>query len=413
MNLRIAILMIVIFGHSTAHAKATCQQLYASILRVPPKRTPSNIKAQLKKLYPHLSMQQIESKIKSSSNFYLFYRSFVALFYDEFNRSFRLPTAFKKLEKTQGWMAGDLHPENLGIVLDKNGIAMPNISDIDDAGRGPLFLDFLRFYTGSLVINPAGKTDHSIDKIVAKYISGISNDKEPFPKVIDELIEKSKNKGRSPKKKYYDEEKKMLARSGETVEISAQLKTRLHKTCKTLFPNKTFSFEDALYIKRTTGGSAYLERYAVLLRFNEPWQSDKRRVVVEFKQSILPSIDPLNTEHRSSEIRIREAWDILQGKDKSDYLQTVSFDKKDFIVRPRFDGDVNFSYEDLNPEDMDDYLQASAYIVGQKHRAGLKLSQSDIKTYAQSLQSIAPEDWVSLGALMKSHLFEIYRILKN
>src|SRR5262249_53669375 len=140
-------------------------------------------------LYPELSEQALREKITSAQDAFHLYRALVPLYYKMLADG-AVP-ALVPSDASRGWCAGDAHPENFGVLLQKDGSGVFSSNDMDDAGPCPLWADALRFFTAVHLHN--GHID--LDPLLNAYHDGVEGKTEKLSTAVLAMLDDAKKGG--------------------------------------------------------------------------------------------------------------------------------------------------------------------------------------------------------------------------
>ncbi|WP_163583411.1 DUF2252 family protein [Gracilibacillus saliphilus] len=91
-----------------------------------------------------------------AANPFAFYRGTASLFFlDVKNQVVKIPESWSPLNQANTWITGDLHIENLGFYGNRNGEAIFELNDFDEAAIAPFYFDLLNYGTSLYLLNDA------------------------------------------------------------------------------------------------------------------------------------------------------------------------------------------------------------------------------------------------------------------
>lgn len=343
------------------------------------------IQARFLALNPHLKASDIEHKVAGAKNAFKLYRAVVPAFYDSYIalkagevarvRGFSAPVraSLTRLEKHEGWMYGDVHPENFGAALSDEGKAVFTINDLDDGGRGPVALDLLR-YLGSLRLHQPGM---SLDPVIDAYQEGLAG--KPLPKARskwrDEFLEAAEEEGRVTQKRLHDSKRHGIARDGTMQEVSKAQLGRIEEALKRAFGGASqgrLKVRDGVQVVRDHGGSGGLDRYLVLLKVGKDAGIDGKHVLIELKQVAEAGMRLVwKGAGLDAEGRIRQGLFYSQGAEASRYSTAVRVGDTDLLVRPKFRGNSGVDLSELSKKKASKLFETEAHTLGALHRRSL------------------------------------------
>jgi hypothetical protein len=356
----------------------------------------------LLRLYPHLSQREVEDKIKNSTDAFMMYRGLVPYYFDLVLRHQNYQRTFSSLLNQRGWMMGDVHPENFGILLDKSGRAIYSMNDPDDSGPGPLFLETFRYFVALELQQRRQGTRFDSDAILTSYLEGLGGRRPTIPVSLIQYFKKSEKDGRKAKSKLFDKDRGELIPMENRSRLEDPSMLRSLKTWTEQF-FKGAEFKDALEVNRDFGGSAFLKRYWVLVRMPEDFSEvDSRWQILEFK-GIGPSGSDIVRDKRFEEApsarqRIETSLDkifsLSQQKptqQKPSLYRTCSLLGDHFYVRPRWEGINGLSPSDLKGDAVEDLFHLQATTMGQLQATSL--SDRDLRAWLAAWKQLDKSIW--------------------
>ncbi len=348
------------------------------------------------------SYQFDAQKLEASNNTFKFTRSFVDYYYGLiFHNTDKLNLAHQA-SSFSGWCVGDAHPENFGILIQKNNSPLFSMNDMDDFGPCPLAYDFLRLLVTSRLYAP----DIEIEQIKNSYMAGLAQANLPAPQLIKELASEAMKLGESidPKKV---EGNKFIRKSGMT-EVPTETYKIITNDLGNLFTHTDFqSFDlkvlDIIATSKVGGGSGGLSRFEVLCL-----QNNKDLVHLELKELTIPAIYPVvTTPMPTQNDRITKALTIEQGPQASPYYKVYLINGKMMLLRPKFAGNVGINLSDANLEENKAIINFEAFILGHIHS-----SSADPK-FLSELKNLTQTDLESDVTLFTKFLNKKFNQLKN
>ncbi|NJM09996.1 MAG: DUF2252 family protein [Bdellovibrionaceae bacterium] len=82
----------------------------------------------------------------------------------------------------EGWVLGDPHPENFGVLYSAEGrVLAPN--DFDDGGEGPFALDLLRYLSTT-----HGHSSFMLNNLIDSYVNGLCGSPPLLPEFMDSTL---------------------------------------------------------------------------------------------------------------------------------------------------------------------------------------------------------------------------------
>jgi hypothetical protein len=359
-------------------------------------------------LYPHLSADAIKQKTTTASSAFRFFRAFGPLFYERIVRDPAHQQLFSRLKAFKGWMMGDAHPENFGILLARDGSARFAANDIDDAGPGPLYLDVLRYLSSARYVPDAPDAG----SLLKAYRRGLEGKDGDWGDAVAWMLRKSEDRGFNPRKNAFDEESGRLLRNRERVELANQeTRADLERRVRRHY-GPGAQVVDAVEYLRDWGGSGFQKRYVVLIQFpreDRAW-TDEGRVVVEFKEMVEPATRLLGGAREPRlERRVERTYALFKsdGRALSPFYDTTHFEDRGFLMRPRYDGERGFDLTDWEGDDRRGLLRDQMRLLGLMHRK--ELGAAEAARFSVATESLSDEAWAREARHLHALFTQMYR----
>lgn len=280
-----------------------------------------------------------------------------------------------------GVVAGDAHILNFGDLKLKDQIRF-GLVDLDDAGRGLFFFDYLRLN----IANRAGFVRVADQELLSAYMKGLKKEKIEKPDHIDDALDMSEKEFDKRQQKYWDKNTSDGKFKYEKLglrpmsEMSAEMKAnwkeiKIHFEKE--FPNREIL--DVAFKIKTTGGSQGMVRFWVLTEKNGDV------AVFEFKEMSEPAVSEISKQ-LTHENRIQEIRDIYWKGDQSKKFQVVKTKAKTFWMRPRYKNSLSAKLPDgSDMEERDQAREELIYIANYLGRMHAK--QGDVSAYLRALNT--------------------------
>jgi hypothetical protein len=354
------------------------------------------LRKKLQELNPWLTPEQIETKIEDCESPFKFMRSFVSTYYDLIAHG--IPghaKRFGSLSTHQGWIMGDAHPENFGTLLNDRGKSTFTMNDLDDFSQGPLYLDFLRLISAVKL----REDTVSIKSLLKAYQKGLSGETRDFSEATEKLLKKSEKKGLTVDPDLPD----------DAVALTAAEKAKVQKWVQDMLGDE-FGFKDAYRRGREDGGSGGLQRIELLLAPKAKAHVPVDTVPVELKELTTPSTFPIQSgEIPSVEKRIDEGLDITLGRNASQIYRVVEWEGKKMLMRPRWDGNLSTKLKKLDVDEVENFIQDEAYVLGALHRKSAK----DRDAYLKAFSEYSESDWEEESDLVAKSIHKMFKELRG
>lgn len=343
-----------------------------------------------------------QSKVDAAPNSFHFLRSFVDLFYLTIKANPEQFPTVVQLSNTSGWCLGDVHPENFGMLIDKNNNAIFTMNDVDDSGPCPVIYDLFRLMVSSKLQN------ENIDLSILQdaYVDGLKGNLNQKPDILKTLKIKSEERGSTTHRNKVKDNlivRNTLSRSLESSEQLAVIKALQHYSWS---KNPTTKIIDLVASSKLGGGSAGLLRYEVLIEI------DGKQVHLELKQLTQPAIYPVATSNDILENpiqRVSKALSITQGDDLSSFYNVFKIKQDYFIMRPRFWGNITIDLVKNSKEENTDIINYEAYILGTLHSKSIL----DINKWTQTMFSLKNKKLKNEAELIANYFNQQYKKLKS
>lgn len=370
-----------------------------------------NLIKELQELYPHLNSTQLNEKIKTSSNVFKFFRSFVPYFYKtakdlQIGKDSQDP--LNSISQEMGWCVGDAHIENFGSVVDQKKLIEFRANDIDDSARCPLFLDFLRFLVSYTFFDEKLDESFLVD-ILESYKKGLNVKEHKYSKVTLELLKEAGDKKlEAPKHMLEDEDR--LYRTSPDQEVDLELRNQILATIESSLGEK-LEFIDIIKYTPSGGGSSHLLRYRILVKFpsnsNLLPENSPSQQLLELKTLAIPGVFPvLEGELPKSSDRIKESLALIRGAHASPLLRVLEFNQCEMLLRPRWAAEIGVEIKGLSKDEYKNLLMDEAYTLGSIH--SLNASENYIKQVSKS-QAIS---WQTPQLKLRDKITKSFKLLK-
>lgn len=326
--------------------------------------------------YAHLNAEQWQLKwrLSQKSNL-LFIRSYVNVWFDELARLSSVGPL--------GPCFGDPHPENFGYLAFERETFVYTYNDVDDSGACPVAFDALRYFTTlKLYLHDSG-LEAELRRAYVHFLDGeILQDRAsrvvlPDPAMaLATLLKKSTKKNRIK----LDDTTLALSRDRAKALLSAlQAAEPDCASCELL---------DAVSVKVSSGGSAGMDRYWLLVQTAKGAQQ-----LLEFKELTNPGSQ---RGKWSQSLRFERAAIMkeLWADQWPEFYAFASFEGKNFLIRSRLKADLEL--DELGPDQKKAVLMEQVYIMAQLHKKTLpgsglleewlgRQSEFEAKRYAEAL----------------------------
>ncbi len=292
-------------------------------------------------------------KVQAAKNSFHFLRSFVEYYYllIKVNKD-QLPEINSRWGIV-GWCAGDAHPENFGVLIGENNNRTFTINDWDDSGPCPVYLDLFRLLVSSKLYD----SSLNLEEILSAYKLGLSGGNLDQPNIIQGMFRESEDRGTTVNPKKINGN--LLLRNAETAEVSSDERKKIESAVG-------FSILDIIKTAKQGGGSGGLERFEILVNI------DGKLTHLELKNEIDPGISPIQTAKISTNSeRFNNSFFYFGSNNISKLYKMISINGQDFLVRPRFYGNVGVNLNDTIDFKSSTLISYEAFILGTLHQKSI------------------------------------------
>lgn len=342
-----------------------------------------------------LNDQPIAETTKDPLNFF---RSNVALYYKLAIQNKKQLPIINKLLEINGLCMGDAHLENFGFLYQNSKLSIFAPNDIDDFDRCPLILDIMRL----LVSTELADQSMGYKKITEAYLLGLTSGRmEPGP-FIRSLQMRSFQKAEAVNEKLLRADR-FIRRKGladldaRELQDVADIVSDLNQK---ITGGRRFILLDVVKTKKTSGGSAGLNRYELLL------SRGKRLVHLELKEMVdSATSEVFGPAYKTNADRIKAALDFTIGKSRSPFYRVYQVGRVAFLMRPKFEGNVGVEFQIRQKKVNKNTIQYEAYTLGRLHALSLKTST----IYISVLKTTTKEAWKLEASTLARYFIDHFR----
>lgn len=302
-----------------------------------------------------------------------------------------------------GVIIGDPHPRNVFDYRAGRAKANLAVADIDDGGRGPLFLDFARFVT----YLEATKLDLKIGKIFDAYLSGLRGEAAEASLLFAAARDTSAADIEAAHRKYLEKNveggkfRYQSLRMTALAELSKEQRREVARLEPEMLKKSGLAkVYDVGYRVNDSGSSAGMARYWFLLgSASEPTR------ILEAKELSPRSAADYYQPQAADGPRVREVVEAYTSNGLNESLFGVVKADANYWVRPRKYQALKLDDEDLSDDEIREFAFQVAHWMGSMHarqRSGdalLKKIDQDPKAAKDALES-----------LVRAYLKEIKRL---
>ncbi len=347
-------------------------------------------------------------KLNAANDSFHFLRSYVDYFYALTMVNQRSLQVMQAAGLVPGWCVGDAHPENFGVLIMGNGANLFSVNDMDDSGPCPIVLDMFRLMVSTrlyeTVTTPGSKlgADEStvkLEKMIESYISGLRRSVIDIPDPIKKMTAKSRERGTFPNPSRISGTR--ILRDPYMREVTPdqvqQIKAGLASLSGVLSPN--VKILDMVSTHKVGGGSSGLLRFEILVNNNGV------PLHLEMKKLIAPAVAVMRTQEVPAALeRINNTLWVTQGLNPSPWFKGVTIRDQEFILRPKFWGNIGFdlqldpdkALDDKTLKENRDVIYYEAYALGFIHSRAVQqpeawtnlVSRIPLKTWKQDVEAM-------------------------
>ncbi len=350
---------------------------------------------------------------KLSGSLFSFFRGTCLLFYRDMpGEDAAMPTVLA---------AGDVHPENFGVMPSADDVPIFGINDVDEAYYAPFTWDLKRGAVG-FMIAAGEKGGHGRKKqraiaacFVRGYVAGMrrfaeqgSEDSEQLrldsaPPLIAGLISDALSEGRAGylQRKYLDEAGRGFRATHELVPLTSRradfqaVIDRFARENELDVPDRTPGLQVKDVARRTGQGTASLglDRYYLLLA--GPAADGTADVLVELKQArrsaLAGLVPPSDFQVTGTGARISHAQHVqVVGGDV--FFGSVDFDGMSFLARERSPYRDDVSLGKLSTGEWKDYAEICGGVLAHAHALSDEAGEVDHDVEPAVLDAIGVEE---------------------
>lgn len=342
-----------------------------------PAQKAQTCKEMLSDFYPSQTSNFLDDRLDNNQDFFSFFRAFSPLFYNEINNQ-KLNTYLSPLNKFRGTIAGDLHIENFGFIINDKGVVVFAVNDIDDATEGFFSYDVIRHFVSAKIV------DKKItwDEYFSAYQKGLKGESHAISFHVNLGMESVADVTKENLEKYIKFEVpfkfKKFKKPHRTITDTES--AALEKGLREKFPDIEI-FDQYVRIK-DDGGSAGLIRYQVLARVSPKdkvqWLDIKETAVSGYDRVF----DPKTTV--AFEDRLTNVKTNIYNNQFDESLKVIRIDKHAYSLRFVDQFSSSLKLADIPEDDYRSVILDEAYVIGKMHRISLKDDAAEYaKTWSQ------------------------------
>ncbi|WP_082630943.1 DUF2252 domain-containing protein [Roseovarius atlanticus] len=347
---------------------------------------------------------------KLTDSLFKFFRGTALLFYrDMVGEDGHMPTVMA---------LGDVHPENFGVMPDRNGAPIFGVNDFDETTYAPFSWDIKRGAVGFWIaaLEEGGLKPKKARKIVCRFVRGYAEAMQDYanksterndayridnsPKVIRRLFEEAWEERRDWLWSDYLTENGRGFRSDDELQPLSSEIGKFQKAINDLAKSNKIDTPDragALKVKdvcvRHGQGTASLglPRYYVLIE--GPSQDATDDLIIEFKaarRSALDGLTPPNAFHAGEQAeRIRHGQSV-QLAHGDIFYGAVEIDGKSFMSRERAPFRDDIDLDELSLKSWKRYAHVCGAALAQAHALSDDLGRIDYDVEPSIMEAMSP-----------------------
>ena len=173
-----------------------------------------------------------QTKVDESEDSFHFLRSFAGYYYGIIAKNTNSINIAKNAGNIGGWCVGDAHPENFGILIQKDDSNIFTMNDIDDSGPCPVAFDLLRLVVSSRLYMPAINTQD----IIKFYTAGLNGKNASIPNAIKSMDKDATKAGKEITSKKLNGN--LFKRKKDMEEVGSSLKAQITSLIQEQYKNE-------------------------------------------------------------------------------------------------------------------------------------------------------------------------------
>lgn len=345
-----------------------------------------------------ISQFNSQTELEGAKDPLSFFRSNVALYYKVALQNKEQLPIINRLLEINGLCMGDAHLENFGFLFQTAKVSIFAPNDVDDFDRCPLVMDLMRL----LVSVELADQSMGFKKITDAYLLGLTGGRfEPGP-FIRSLHTRSFQQADAVNERLIRADR-FIRRKG-LVDLDARelqdVSDIVSDLNQKITGGRIHILLDVVKTKKTSGGSAGLSRYHLLL------SRGKRLIHLELKEMVDSATSVVfGSAYKSNADRIKAAIDVTLGKVRSPYYGVYQVGRSTFLMRPKFRGNVGVEFQIRQKKVNKSTIQYEAYSLGRLHALSLRKTTN----YSSVLKSTTKEAWKLEASTLARYFIEHYR----
>lgn len=319
-----------------------------------------------------------QTKLDESEDTFQFMRSFAGYYYGIIAKNTNSLNIANIAGKFGGWCVGDAHPENFGILIQKDGPNIFTMNDMDDSGPCPIAYDLLRMLVSSRLY----MSDIDAQEIIKSYTDGLNGKNASIPNTIKSMDKDATKAGKEISSKKLNGN--TFKRKSSMEEVGSSIKAEISSVLQAQYKNEKLRVLDIVATSKVGGGSGGLQRYQILIT-----NADKHFIHLELKELVTPSIAPVATASIPDQAtRIKKTIQINLGLSASLYYNVLSIQGKSMLLRPKFSGNKGVTLADSSEKENIEIINFEAFIMGRIHANSI-----NVEDYTKALGNMDSYKW--------------------
>jgi uncharacterized protein (DUF2252 family) len=372
---------------------------------------------------------------------FTFFRGSALLFYrDHCGSDGHLPKVFT---------IGDVHPENFGVMPNKNGAPFFGVNDFDEAYIAPFSYDVKRGVLGFYLVSlEAGRKKKHCKKAAKSFVKGYlkglkefaRDDREKWheyridnsPKMIKKLLKESQTSREKWLAEIVDLKNCSFIPGEEIVPMSNEKEAFQKVIDKYLQDNEGlvdsnrenkdfFRVLDVAVKKGSGTASLGMDRFFILIDGNN--SDDPGTCVIlelkETRESALTGLVPGEKKKtgKTESKKIVQAHEVhLAAGDP--YYGQATYDGRDFLVRERSPYKDEIDVDDLNKKEMNEYAEICGKTLAQTHArsdedTGIMKGNAEEQILSSIVERLFIRDMVAFAKVSCRRLLKDYELFKK
>ena len=310
-----------------------------------------------------------------SESVFSFFRATNYLFYTDIAAEKSLATKVKIPS------LGDLHLENIGTYMTKEGKIALDLNDFDDAIIASYTWDLARCATSiRLAAKEVGiaekEAKEMVENFVKDYVKNLKKlaknpeklakplTEKEFGKHVEKMMKEAGNESQKSFIKDLTKDGKFVF-SNSVTEISGKTKSQIKEAIEPFLKEHRLKYKDAAF---HIAGKGSLGRNRFIILAETPGKGKTENIIVEIKEAVQPAAAKvLGNTPGNQATRVTTAANYFLP-DASPLLGVTKMEGIDYFIREFSPANKKIELSKLNkPGEMKDYIEAVSLVVARAH----------------------------------------------